>query len=109
MVSRDYIEVMKTVGIRDLKIHLSAYLRDVQRGDTILVTDRGEVVAELRPPGAAEKALTPTELARQRLVDRGLLLPAAAPGSLAWKRPLPRLFKSGTAQDLLDADREERS
>lgn len=100
---------MKTVGIRDLKIHLSAHLRDVQRGDTILVTDRGEVVAELRPPGAAEKALTPAELVRRRLVDRGLLRPAAAPGSLAWERPLPRLLKSGTAQELLDADRAERS
>lgn len=100
---------MKTVGIRDLKIHLSAHLRDVQRGDTILMTDRDEVITELRPPGAGEKALTPTELARQRLVDRGLLQPAAAPGSLAWKRPLPRLLKSGTAQDLLDADREEDS
>jgi antitoxin (DNA-binding transcriptional repressor) of toxin-antitoxin stability system len=100
---------VKTVGIRDLKIHLSAHLRDVQRGDTILVTDRGEVVAELRPPGAAEIALTPAELARRRLVDRGLLQPAAAPGSLAWNRPLSRLLKSGSAQDLLDADREEHS
>ncbi len=99
---------MKTVGIRDLKAHLSAHLRDVLRGDTILVTDRGEVVAELRPPGAAERALTPAELVRQRLVDRGLLQPAAAPGSLAWKRPLRRLLKRGTAQELLEADREER-
>src|SRR5512141_1407871 len=100
---------MKTVGIRDLKIHLSAHLRDVQRGDVILVTDRGVVVAELRPPGAAEKALTPAELARQRLVDRGLLRPAVAPGSLAWKEPLPRLLAGGDAQSLLDADRAERS
>lgn len=107
MASRHYIDYMKTVGIRDLKIHLSAHLRDVQRGDTILVTDRGEVVAELRPPGAAVE-FTPAELTRQRLMDRGLLRPAAAPGSLAWKAPLPRLLKSGSAQALLDADREER-
>jgi antitoxin (DNA-binding transcriptional repressor) of toxin-antitoxin stability system len=99
---------MKTVGVRDLKTHLSAHLRDIERGDVILVTDRGRVVAELRPPGAAESALTPAALARHRLVDLGLLRPAVAPGSLAWTAPLPRLLKSGAAQDLLDADREDR-
>ncbi|MBK6308217.1 MAG: type II toxin-antitoxin system prevent-host-death family antitoxin [Gemmatimonadetes bacterium] len=41
---------MRTIGIRDLKAHLSQTLRDVQRGELYLVTDRGRVVAELRPP-----------------------------------------------------------
>jgi antitoxin (DNA-binding transcriptional repressor) of toxin-antitoxin stability system len=99
---------MKTVGIRDLKTHLSAHLRDVERGDVVLVTDRGRVVAELRPPGAASAALTPAAMARQRLVDAGLLRPAAAPGTPGWSGPLPRLLKSGSARDLLDADREDR-
>jgi antitoxin (DNA-binding transcriptional repressor) of toxin-antitoxin stability system len=99
---------MKTVGVRDLKIHLSAHLRDVARGDVILVTDRGRVVAELRAPGAAEKSLTREELARQRLIERGLLKPAVAPGSLDWKTPLSRLLRSGTSRELLDAEREER-
>jgi antitoxin (DNA-binding transcriptional repressor) of toxin-antitoxin stability system len=99
---------MKTVGIRDLKTNLSAHLRDVARGDVILVTDRGLVVAELRPPGAAEKSMTPEELAQRRLIDRGLLKPAVAAGSLHWATPMPRLLKSGSSQELLDADREER-
>ncbi len=99
---------MKTVGVRDLKIHLSAHLRDVARGDVILVTDRGRVVAELRPPGAAEKSMAPEELARQRLIAAGRLKPAMAPGSLRWTTPLRRLLTSGTSQDLLDADREDR-
>ena len=99
---------MKTVGVRDLKVHLSAHLRDVARGDVILVTDRGRVVAELRPPSAAEQSMTPDELARQRLIERGLLKPAVAPGSLDWNAPLSRLLKSGTSQELLDAEREER-
>jgi len=42
---------MTTVGVRDLKNKLSEYLRRVRRGESILVTDRGEVVAELLPPG----------------------------------------------------------
>ena len=108
VVPSDYIGCVKTVGVRELKIHLSAHLRDVARGDVILVTDRGRVVAELRPPGAAEKSMTPEELARQRLIDRGLLKPAVAPGSLNWTTPMPRLLKSGTSQELLDADREDR-
>jgi antitoxin (DNA-binding transcriptional repressor) of toxin-antitoxin stability system len=52
---------MKTVGIRDLEAHLSAYLRDVTRGERLLVTDRGRVVAELRQPDAAERSGLPEQ------------------------------------------------
>jgi prevent-host-death family protein len=38
-----------SVGSRELKTRLGAYLRRVRRGATLLVTDRGEPVAELRP------------------------------------------------------------
>jgi prevent-host-death family protein len=37
------------VGARELKTRLGAYLRRVREGRTLLVTDRGEPVAELRP------------------------------------------------------------
>ena len=37
------------VGVRELKTRLGRYLREVRRGRTIVVTDRGEPVAELRP------------------------------------------------------------
>ncbi len=42
---------MKTVGIRELKNRLSEYLRQVRAGENLLVTDRGEVIAEFSPPG----------------------------------------------------------
>lgn len=42
--------MLKTTNIRTLKDRLSAFLRDVQRGDVILITDRGRVVAEIRQP-----------------------------------------------------------
>jgi antitoxin (DNA-binding transcriptional repressor) of toxin-antitoxin stability system len=42
---------MKAVAIRELKNRLSEYLRQVRAGEEILVTDRGEVVAEIRRPG----------------------------------------------------------
>ena len=37
------------VGARELKARLGSYLRRVREGRTILVTDRGEPIAELRP------------------------------------------------------------
>ena len=40
---------MKAVGVKDLKARLSQYLRAVRAGETYLVTDRDQVVAELRP------------------------------------------------------------
>ncbi|MDQ3171164.1 MAG: type II toxin-antitoxin system prevent-host-death family antitoxin [Acidobacteriota bacterium] len=38
-----------TVGARELKARLGKYLRTVRAGKTLIVTDRGEPVAELRP------------------------------------------------------------
>ncbi|MGH7728083.1 MAG: type II toxin-antitoxin system Phd/YefM family antitoxin [Vulcanimicrobiaceae bacterium] len=37
------------VGIRDLKSHLSEYLKRVASGDRIVITDRGRPVAFLTP------------------------------------------------------------
>ncbi len=40
---------MHTVGIRELKTRLGRYLALVREGATLIVTDRGRPVAELRP------------------------------------------------------------
>ena len=48
-----YIGPMKEVGIRELKNRLSEYIRLVREGEVVMVTDRGEVVAELRAPQVA--------------------------------------------------------
>lgn len=37
------------VGVRDLKTRLSEYLRLVQRGETILITDHGQPVGRILP------------------------------------------------------------
>ena len=44
----------KVVGARELKTRLGQYLREVRRGGTIVVTDRGEPVAEIRPIALAK-------------------------------------------------------
>lgn len=71
---------MKTVGVRDLKNKLSEYLRRVRLGEGILVTDRGEVVAELLPPGqgSGDPSVPP---GLQSLAKRGLLTLGAAAGT----------------------------
>jgi prevent-host-death family protein len=40
---------MREIGIRELRQHASRYLREVERGETIEVTDRGRPVARLVP------------------------------------------------------------
>jgi len=40
---------MKTIGIADLKAHLSQHLRAVRRGETLTVVDRETPIARILP------------------------------------------------------------
>ena len=56
-----------------LKAKLSEYLRDVRHGETVLITDRGQVVAQLVPPGPiAALALPEVDRERQQLLAEGV-------------------------------------
>ena len=46
-----------TVGIAELRQNLSRYLRRVEDGERLIVTDRNRPVAELGPPPVAASAL----------------------------------------------------
>lgn len=48
---------MRAVGLKVLKNKLSEYVRLVASGETVLVTDRDRVVAELVPPRAGRGLL----------------------------------------------------
>jgi antitoxin (DNA-binding transcriptional repressor) of toxin-antitoxin stability system len=61
---------MKAAGIREFKAKLSRYLAEVRRGEVVLITDRGEVVAEVRKP-ALPVAQDPVRRALWPLVVRG--------------------------------------
>lgn len=98
---------MKTVGVRELKNRLSEYIRQVRSGESVLVTDRGEVVAELTPPGhrAVDDDVPPALLA---LAKRGLAtLGAAHDASLYPALPRKRKHKL-TAAQLLEEERGAR-
>ena len=58
------------VGTKELKNRLSEYLRRVRAGDSLEVTDRGRVVAVLRPP---EKRDEDPEAGLAELEAMGLL------------------------------------
>jgi len=61
---------MNRVGARELKNRLGKYLRQVEQGATLLVTERGRPVAELRPvvPATGELAPRLLELAAEGLI-----------------------------------------
>jgi len=46
-----------TVGVAELRQKLSRYLRRVERGERLVVTDRNRPVAELGPPSVAGAGL----------------------------------------------------
>jgi prevent-host-death family protein len=47
----------RSVGVAELRQNLSRYLREVEGGERLLVTDRNRPVAELGPPPSAGSAL----------------------------------------------------
>ena len=98
---------MRTVGIRELKTHLSRLLHAVAAGETVLVTDRGRVVAEIRPPGADSKPDSELDARLRRMAEKGGLL-VGEPNDPSIYRPSPLRFPDGTAKKLLEADRGER-
>jgi antitoxin (DNA-binding transcriptional repressor) of toxin-antitoxin stability system len=61
------------VATKRLKNELSAYLRLVRAGEHLEVTDRGEVIAEIRPapPARSADARALEGLAAEGLVTRG--------------------------------------
>ena len=98
---------MRTVGIRELKNRLSEYIRHVRSGESILVTDRGEVIAELSPPGRGlTDASVPAGLLG--LAKRGLLT-LGSPGDASVYVALPRARRGRrSAAELLDDERGSR-
>jgi antitoxin (DNA-binding transcriptional repressor) of toxin-antitoxin stability system len=70
---------MRAIGIKTLKNRLSEYIRLAAGGETVLVTDRDRVVAELGPPQAG-RAGALQDAALAEAVRQGWLTPPAAAG-----------------------------
>jgi antitoxin (DNA-binding transcriptional repressor) of toxin-antitoxin stability system len=77
---------MISVGVRQLKNSLTRYLRLVDQGQALLVTNRNQVVAVLKKPDRNSAPTLEEKLAA--LVAEGKLLPAAKPGPFKPFKPV---------------------
>jgi prevent-host-death family protein len=105
VASSSYFLYMRSVGLKILKNKLSEYIRLAAHGETVLVTDRGRVVAEIVPPQPGRRSLSEDEFVAQA-VKEGWLTPAKDPR----KGPLPRqpVMKFEDLMKDLDESRADR-
>ena len=96
---------MRAVGLKVLKNRLSEYVRLAAGGETILVTDRDKIVAELIPPRSGRSPLL-ADAQLARAVREGWLTPPLFPAADAPPRlpvaPLRDILRE------LEEDRDER-
>jgi prevent-host-death family protein len=88
----------QSVGVRELKTHLSEYLREIKKGKTIVITEHGKPVGRL----------IPTTLSREDRIEA-----MRQAGIITWNgkklkplKPGAKLSGPGTIADLLIEDRE---
>ena len=94
---------MRTVSVSEAKNSLSALLREIRGGATVVITDRGVPVARLLPPlsgrGLPARAI---DLAQQGR----LILPERQPGTRWLDEPLPEPRVGASAVQALLDERE---
>lgn len=87
---------MRTIAHRELRNSSSKILAEVKAGETIAVTNHGEVSAILVPPGAG---------AYEQLLASGRLTPASDPGRA---RSIVRARSAERIADVLDELKGDR-
>lgn len=100
---------MKRASVTQAKKGLSALLREVERGERVLITSRGRPIAILAPFDLGH--LSDDERLAD-LIAKGVIIPPRNPKGIdlekfwSWERP--KLPPGVTLQDLIDWDREDR-
>jgi prevent-host-death family protein len=89
---------MATVGIRAIRQNASAYLRRVEAGETIEITDRGRPVA-LWVPIRRRKGLARLEAEARLSTSEGDLLDLGPPLPKAARTPSPSVALAKHRQD----------
>jgi prevent-host-death family protein len=82
------------VGIRELRAHLSRYVKRVEAGEEILVTDRGKPVARMTQADRRSKL--------EELIAAGIVEPA--PRRTGWL-PEERVKAKGSVSELVEEQR----
>jgi prevent-host-death family protein len=95
-----YMGTVETIGVRELRQNASVYLRRVQAGETIEITDRGVAIAILAP---VPRPLTKLD----QLIAEGKATPAT--GDLLELKPIRLKNKpAGWASRELQRQRADR-
>ena len=92
---------MERIGVRELRQNASRYLKRVEAGETVEVTDRGRLVALLVPP-------SPAQTARERLIAQGRLIPGSGNGRLPARPLLEPPSGAPPSEDVISEMRDER-
>ncbi len=89
-----------TIGIREAKTHLSKYLKIIQTGQEIIITDRGRPVGKIVPVQAKD---LPSNYQIKQMEERGLIKPSTA----GTTKKIPSLISvsNNIAQNFLKEDR----
>ena len=103
VATRGYHAVMRVVGLKILKNKLSEYVRLAAAGETVLVTDRDRIIAEL-VPARVERSPVVVDAQLAEAVRQGWLSPPLFVSS----DPPPRLPVAPT-RDLLDELTRDRN
>ena len=94
---------MRYEPISIAKNNLSALIREVQQGETIVITDRGRPVARLEPVGDVDHP----DARLRALVDDGLVaLPRKPADASVLELPMPTVVAGPSAVDYLLEERE---
>ena len=99
---------MIAVGVKQLKARLSEYLRLVKAGEVVLVTEREDVIAELRPARRQGRPVDDREELLDALADSGQIT-RSSESKAGWRWKVKGLgLPAGTAHDLLEELRGDR-
>lgn len=89
------LETIMEVGVRELRDNLSKWLGRAQRGEDILITERGKPVARL--------SRVEQSPALERLIEKGIVTPARNPKTKIQRRDLVKT--KGEISDLVKQQR----
>lgn len=93
---------MERVGLREANVHFAKYMKMVKEGEEILLTDRGEPFAVIKPLVKEKDSFE----ARLVLLEKQGLITRGARKRLPLREPLT--LKGRTLSGIVAEEREER-
>ena len=96
---------MRSVGLKVLKNKLSEYVRLAAGGETVLVTDRDRVVAEIVPPRAGRSPMLADAMLAEAVREGWIAPPTFAGDEVPPRKPV---MTFGELMRELQRDRDDR-